>query len=416
MAKQKMHYAWRIVICCSALTLGSTGILYDCSGIFLNPVRREFGVGMSDISFYLTISLLTRVFILPFVGSFIKRFNLRTLICVTVALQCVTFGAMSTFTSVYHYYAAGIVFGITGSITIFMFVPLIINNWFKDKEGFAIGIAMTFSGVGSIIFQPVGSSLIGIIGWRYTYIALAAFAAVITLPLLILVLREKPSDMGLEPYSAENKEPSRMEIEQTAEPEGMTAKAALKSPMFYIVVAATICISYIGSMCYHTASFAVSTGLAVSLSGFVSAASSLGLIVGKPILGYLNDMLGVVKSTFIYAILGILGLGLLIASYSNQKMVFVGIFVLGISMSLLTVEVLLIVKHVFGSKDYSVIYSYVMTVSSLSMAAGATFNGRILDVSGSYIPAFYIMIALNLILAASIMLVGKKSRIISPTV
>ncbi len=411
MSVKKIHYAWWIVLCCSALTLGSTGIIYDCSGIFLNPVSKEFGVGISNISFYLTISLLTRVFILPFVGNYITKFNLKVLICVTVAAQCITFGAMSTFTSVYHYYTAGVIFGITGSITIFMFVPLIINNWFKDRAGFAIGIAMTFSGVGSIIFQPVGSSLIGIIGWRHTYIALAAFAAVIVLPLLIFVLAGKPSDIGLEPYGAERGADTRLQT--GPEPEGVTAKEAIKSPLFYIVMAATVCISYVGSMCYHTASFAVSTGIAVDLSGFVASASSLGLIVGKPVLGYLNDKIGVVKSTFVYAFLGILGLGMLIASYSSQLLIFAGTFVLGVSMSLLTVEVLLIVRNVFGAKDYSAIYSYMMTASSLAMAIGATLNGRILDVFGSYIPAFYIMIVLNIILAASILLVGKKGPIAS---
>ena len=93
-------------------------------------------------------------------------------------------------------------------------------------------------------------------------------------------------------------------------------------------------------MVYHTANFAISTGIAIAISGFVSSTTSLGLIVGKPILGYLNDKAGVIKATLIYAILGIIGLSFLLFSYTNYTLLFLGIFLLGISMSLLVVEIL----------------------------------------------------------------------------
>ena len=331
MIKKKIHYGWYIVACCATLTLGSTGIIYDCSGIFINPVSNDFGIGVSKLTFYLTISLLTRVFMLPIIGNIIERVNLKKLIISTVIIQSLTFMSMSTFTSVYQYYFAGIIYGITGSVSIFMFVPTILNNWFKDKLGFAIGIAMTFSSVGSIIFQPIGSNLINIFGWRIAYFILGASAALIVLPMMIFVLKEKPSDIRIEPYTVENKEDKSIETKEgknIEENDGMMAKEAIKSSLFFLVIIVTICISYIGSMVYHTANFAISTGIAIAISGFVSSTTSLGLIVGKPILGYLNDKAGVIKATLIYAILGIIGLSFLLFSYTNYTLLFLVNFLL----------------------------------------------------------------------------------------
>ena len=54
-----------------------------------------------------------------------------------------------------------------------------------------------------------------------------------------------------------------------------------------------------------------------------------------------------------------------------------------------------------------------MTVSSLAMAIGATLNGKRYNISGNYLSVFYIMIVLNIILSVTILVIGKKQKVVN---
>jgi MFS family permease len=72
--------------------------------------------------------------------------------------------------------------------------PLILTNWFKSKTGFAVGVAMAFSGLGGIVMNPVGSVLIDQFGWRTAYLIFAGIGALCMLPFTAVVLERRPED------------------------------------------------------------------------------------------------------------------------------------------------------------------------------------------------------------------------------
>ena len=78
------------------------------------------------------------------------------------------------------------------------------TGWYPDKRGLVSGLCMAFTGIGGVIFNPVGTALInsGAEGWRTAYLVFGIIVLVGTLPFTLLVVRNKPEDKGLVPYGA----------------------------------------------------------------------------------------------------------------------------------------------------------------------------------------------------------------------
>lgn len=87
---------------------------------------------------------------------------------------------------------------------LYLAVPSLINAWCVKRVGFFVGLCMAFTGIGGVIFNPVGSALIasGPEGWRTGYLVFGVIILVVTLPFTLFVVRSKPADKGLEPYGA----------------------------------------------------------------------------------------------------------------------------------------------------------------------------------------------------------------------
>ena len=110
----------------------------------------------------------------------------------------------------------------------FITVTIVINAWFIDQRGTASGIAYAGSGLGGAICTPIVSSLIEKIGWRGTYLSLAAVGLAILLPVILFVIKNSPKEKGLEPYQNKKEEMQQPSLE----PEGVMLKQATKSGTF----------------------------------------------------------------------------------------------------------------------------------------------------------------------------------------
>ena len=71
----------------------------------------------------------------------------------------------------------------------------VISAWFDRSRGLAIGIAGSGTGLGFAYVPLVVEYMTTHHGWRSAYYALAAIVLAITLPLVLLLFRERPADV-----------------------------------------------------------------------------------------------------------------------------------------------------------------------------------------------------------------------------
>jgi MFS family permease len=405
MKKHQIHYAWFIFISCCAIMVSGVGIVNSCSGLFFAPVSKALGVGVGDITLYQTIMYLVMIVTLPVAGKIMTKFDMRITLTIAFIIQCGTFGMLSQVTHVYQYYIAGVLLGICTPFILFLAVPVLINSWFKEKLGIALGLSMAFSGIGGAVFSPIGNYFITNFGWRNGYISLALIGSIIVLPFTIFVIRSKPSDKGLMPYGAKAMESKTNEVAK--EVSGVMAKEAIKMPTFYIVLIYIALISIGVTVANHIPNFVASRGLPSNIGALGVTCVMIGLIVSKVIMGRLRDKFGIESAVFFGIIMGIIGCTVMLLS-SGSYMILIGSFLLGISAALGTFTPPLVTRSIFGSRDYSSIYSYVSVMVSIICAFIISAFGFIYDITGSYSINF-IIVGIAFLLASLAITAAFKS-------
>ena len=360
----KFHYGYIIVLCCCLIMGVNVGLVMSCAGIFYQPVSEELGVSVGQFGLYMSFNYLTSTLMLSVAGRMLERFSARYLLAASSAVLGLCLVAMGFFNAVWQFYAAGCIIGITLAFLLYLSFPTMVNRWFKSRVGFFIGLCSAASGIGGILFNPVGASLITNYGWRTTYWIFGAVILCVVSPILALLLRDYPQDKGLQPFGASEN------TNQTSQNEsGVEYAKALKMPVFYgLVVFAFLMIS-VSTLNLFIPNYITGLNYTLAQASFVASAVMVGVTVGKVALGMINDKNSVLGVS-VTALCGIVGLLLLVSGSIGIAAVVVGGFLFGWAYAGVTVQTPMLVRAVFGNRHYARIYSNV----SIALAAGGAIT------------------------------------------
>lgn len=402
MKKQgKIHYAWWIMVASAAIYAASVGIIVSCAGLLYRAVAEDFNVGVSEISLYTSLMYLTVTILLPFAGKVLNKFDIRYILTIAGIINALAFGLMGTYNSVIPFYISGIALGIGSTFLIYGSIPLIMNNWFKVKAGTSLGIAMAFMGIGGAIFAQITGGLIESIGWRSTYMVLGIAVAILILPFSIFVIRSKPEELNMSAYGedeVDTKIPASSKMPET----GVLKGAAMKSPAFYLVLLFTGLFGLASTVSFHVPNFVQSIGFTAAMAATGVTCVTIGQTGGKFMLGAINDKFGIKSALFVGIGGGMLGVvALLISDSFGIGMLYAGALLFGIGFSGSTLLPPVVIREVFGGRDYASIYTTIMSSSTLGVAVGTTLFSYIFDSTGSYYTVFITVIILFIIVISS---------------
>jgi MFS family permease len=390
------HRAWLVLVACCALFGASVGVIGNSAGIYLVPVSEDMGWSLADLNSYLTFVALFMTASLPVAGWVLPRTGIRFILAGAVTLAAVVYGASSLFTELAHWYAGGALLGIAFSFLFYLPVPLLVNNWFRKRNGLALGIAAAFASVVAAVANPIGSRLIEQIGWRETRVVMAVVAWVMAVPLVLLLVRLTPAELGLRPYGAEEADAEAASA-ATGPVEPVPAAPApalgrvLRSAPFLAVLGLSGLLAMTASMLQQVPSVASTAGLSATTGATGVSAIMVGGILGKLALGWVFDRLGILATALIAAGLGATGSLVVLASGSTAVFL-LGCFVFGGAYAGLTVIPPLAVRELFGTARYSRIYSFVTVALGLFAAVAPVLYARIHDATGSFDGAWLVCV------------------------
>ncbi len=89
------------------------------------------------------------------------------------------------------------------------------ERWFLHHRGLVLGLLTASSATGQLVFLPLLAWLDTHFGWRTVSMTVAAISLALVLPAALL-LRDRPSDLGLPPFGGANIEPKIARTENPA--------------------------------------------------------------------------------------------------------------------------------------------------------------------------------------------------------
>ncbi len=199
--RARLHYAW-VVMAMTFAVIAVTAGVRAAPGVLIVPLEQEFHWSRATISFAIGVNLLLYGAIGPFAAALMDRFGVRRVM--TLAILA-TGGAVAASPAMRQPWELvllwGVVVGLSCGFIGAYLAAYIAARWFRAREGLVIGILTAGNAAGQLVFLPTMASLATHAGWRVMAVALAA-ATIVLAPALLLLMRDRPEDIGLAAYGA----------------------------------------------------------------------------------------------------------------------------------------------------------------------------------------------------------------------
>jgi predicted MFS family arabinose efflux permease len=360
-----------------------------------------------------SVNLLLFGLTAPFAAALMERFGMRRV--VSLALLAVSAGTAATTQMTASWQLVmlwGVVVGVgTGSMAL-VFAATVANRWFEARRGLVTGILTAGSATGQLVFLPLLAALTDSRGWRSATwtVSIAALAAV---PLVLLLLRERPSDVGLLPYGATEPPPPPVRGPSPARAALGALRMASHQPAFWLLAGGfAICgATTNGLVGTHFIPAAHDHGLPSTTAASLLALVGAFDIVGTICSGWLTDRYDSrVLLWWYYALRGIslLVLPSLFASSLHPHML---VFVLfyGLDWVATVPPTVALCRQRFGEQG-TLVFGWVFASHQLGAALAAAVAGILRTSLGNYDLAWYGGGLLSIVAAGLSLGIAKSAR------
>lgn len=388
-------------------TLGFIGgcIYLYSRGVFVRDQITDFGASRTEISLVFTAVSIVSACFAPVLGYLLDRYPIRNIMAIGATVVCIGFVLMSQVSSLVQFAVVAAVFlgfGM-GAIGTGANTKLMVN-WFNRRRGFALSIAiMGYSAAGAVM-APIALYLLNTFGWRSAYLIFAGIAIFLVLPAILVMVKQRPQDIGLGPDGDAPVNP-----ETAAGPDAPPSPAGrwqafmiqirvylafTKSvPFWGVVFTFGLMAGTFGGFNVHLFLYYAELGIdeywATAILSFTSAVA----IGSKPMFGLLIDRVNPRAATMMSCGCCLSAM-ICFSLFTSFELLFVAGFLFGLGFGGMVPVRAAIVSRLFNTDEYARAYGslrlcmFPMTISWLPLI------GYIYDTQGSYQPAFMLFAGL----------------------
>ena len=388
------YYGWFVISLCFLTTLTSAGVRSSPS-VLIHPLEAEFGWSRTMIASAVSMNLLLFGVAAPVSGWLIDRLGPRVVMLGSLTMLILGVSGTMAMTEFWQFFLVwGIIVGIGAGGVGSVLTATVGNRWFVAKRGLALGILGSASSTGQIIFLPLFMAMITFAGWRMGSMTLIV-VAIILLPLIFLFMRDDPSEVGLEPYGADD--PKAAAAGGATSLRGMSAKNAtitarevVTHPTFWL-----LCSSFF--VCGGTANGLIGTHLipheieigipqiaAAGLLGLMGALNMVGTIFS----GWMVDK--VQPHKWLALVYALRGCSLLLLPFVRDYFgLVIFAIIYGLDWFATVPPSMAITADTFGRQNVGKVYGWIFMSHQIGAAIMASAAGAVRTHLGNYDVAFF---------------------------
>jgi MFS family permease len=414
LARRNIHYGWVMVAVTFLTAIVSAGAV-GAPGVFIVPLQKEFGWSTAEISSALSIRFILFGLMAPFAAALMNRYGLRN---VTLAALLTVVSALVLslgMTQVWQLILLwGVVVGIGTGMTALVLSATIAARWFAARRGLVVGILTASVATGQLVFLPLLASLTEHMGWRIALglmcgmLGIAAFA-------VLLVMRDRPSDVGLRPFGDDGKQPLPASAPNNAPIMAAalgTLRDASKSSVFWILFATFfVCgASTNGLVQVHLIPMCLDFGIPQVQAASLLAAMGVFDFFGTIVSGWLSDRYDNRYLLFWYY--GLRGLSLVFLPFSNFSFYGLSLFAMfyGLDWIATVPPTVRLTAQRFGPERANLVFGWIFAGHQLGAATAAFGAGLSRTLLASYLPAFFVAGALCIIASLLTLVISRQPK------
>lgn len=402
-----MHYGWIICIGCFILNFCALGMCTSTISVYYPYLRDNMGISNTAVSLIPTIRALFSMISIFAAGAYYKKTGLRIGACASCFLLAVGWLLLGVSGTVVLCYVSAAIMGIAYSLGSVYPIAIFMRNWFEQKRATAMAVSFCGSSLCAFALPPVITQIIESRGVAGAAMITMAFCMICT-AILYLLLREKPADLGMEPYGfGENNAESSVNKTKTKEVHLSKTEKILLIGAFLIMglVAAPSTAHY--SIHFQTVGYSAAVAaLGISIYG-------VALAVGKIAFGAAKERIGTYRVNYLF--LGAWVAASLATAFVHGSVIWVIVasFLNGIGLTNGSIAVTLWCGELAARADYEKSVQQGQMANAVGAFVGTPFPGIVADLTGSYLP-IYVIYAVMLVGMAVIVQGLYRKHVVRP--
>lgn len=348
------------------LVIMAMALTSSTMSFFLEPICESLQISRGSFSLIFSLMSVAGALSNPFVGQYAGKKGVRGILFLTGLWAGGCMILLSLVTKLWMLYAVAFCLGLFGSSCVCLCGNVMVQQaYFGPQASGILGAVMAGSGVGGMFFSLIIPRVIALFGWQAGMQAMGiSWLALVWLGMILMRKQEMPQ------YSKAN----------GAVGLGMTRAEALKSPKLYLQMAVIVVISACCGLQQQLPSLLGSKGFSDGQVSLMISVMTVFLALGKFGQGLLYGKIGVEKGGILtMAAFAVGGLALL-----TDFLVWPGLLLLAVGFGVYTTLLPMVVRWVFGSREYASIWALITTVGCAGTFVGYPLWGTIYDLTGTY--------------------------------
>src|SRR3954452_2650243 len=417
LAARNIHYGWVVVGPTFLTTLAAAGAV-GAPGVMIVPLQQEFGWQTADISVALAVRLVLFGLMGPFAAAFMNRFGIRRV--VTVAVLTIALGTAGSFamTTVWQLVLLwGVVVGVGTGMIALVLGATVATRWFAHRRGLVVGLLTASTATGQLVFLPLLAQLTASYGWRVA-LCLVVAALLGAMVLVLALMRDRPSDLGLPRYGEAEPTP--------APPQEHGLSSLLVSPLRALQQASSsrtfwvlfgtffICgLSTNGLIQTHWITLCGDFGVApVGAAGMLAAIGAFDL-VGTVLSGWLSDRYD--NRWLLFWYYGLRGLSLLFLPFTDFSFYGLSLFAMfyGLDWIATVPPTVRLTAQRFGPERANLVFGWIFAGHQLGAGVAAFGAGLSRTIYATYLPAFFVAGALCIVAALIVLAISRPKPLVA---
>ncbi|WP_334175166.1 MFS transporter [Pseudoxanthobacter sp.] len=411
------NYAFVVAAVVFLCLLASAG-LRSAPSVMLIPLEQAFGWSRDLVSLSAAIGIFLYGLVGPFAAALMQRFGIRRVLVLALVLMSAATALSTLMREPWHLFLTwGVLSGLGSGCVAVVLGATVVSRWFASNRGLMMGILTASTATGTLLFLPVLAWLAQTGGWMPVAVAVALATGALV-PVVWLLVPERPQDIGLVPYGARpspHAAPAAPAPAQSlfAATLGVLGRAMKQRTFWYLFATFYICgFTTNGLVGTHLIALCADRGIVEVQAAGLMAMMGLFDLVGTTLSGWLTDRFDARKLLFLYYSLR--GLSLMLLPFSDFSLVSLSVFAVfyGLDWIATVPPTLRLTTEAFGERDAPVVFGWIVAGHQVGAASAAWFGGAVRTWQGDYLMAFVIAGATGLVAAILALLI--RSRPVAP--
>ena len=411
-ASRGIHYGWAVAAATFISGLIMAGAV-GAPGVFIIPLQQEFGWSTSDISAALAVRFFLFGIMAPFAAALMNKYGVKRIVLIaqTIVILCLVLSLGMT-----HIWQLlllwGIGVGLATGMTALVLGATVATRWFTEQRGLVVGILTASVATGQLIFLPLLTSLSVAYGWRVALTAVCVAVAIAAL-LMLIVMRDRPSDVGLKPlgHQGDVPAPPPPPASVTGAAFGALREAARTKAFWILFGTFFICgASTNGLIQTHFIPMCVDFGFSQTSAAGLLAFIGIFDFIGTILSGWLSDRYN--NRWLLFWYYGLRGLSLVFLPFTNFTFFGLSIFAVfyGLDWIATVPPTVRLTAAKFGPEKANLVFGWIFAGHQIGAAMAAFFAGLSRTMLATYLPAFFAAGALCLIAALAVLTIEEKRK------